>query len=126
MEALGFSALTVGAYLLACILRDTGVQNWPQLLGQTVFLLFYAVIAVTVSVFSGQLRRRSHRLQLEVLRQRDELLEVNQALAEVKGQLVQREKMAALGTLSAGLLHELNNPVNYSLMAINMGLSTEA
>ncbi|MDP1782648.1 MAG: ATP-binding protein, partial [Hydrogenophaga sp.] len=36
---------------------------------------------------------------------------------------IQREKMAAIGTLSAGLLHELNNPVNYSLMAIDMGLT---
>ena len=34
--------------------------------------------------------------------------------------------MAAIGTLSAGLLHELNNPVNYSLMAINMGLTLPA
>ena len=31
--------------------------------------------------------------------------------------------MAAIGTLSAGLLHELNNPVNYSLMAINMAMT---
>ncbi|TNF59461.1 MAG: two-component sensor histidine kinase [Burkholderiales bacterium] len=126
MEALGFSALTLAAYVLACVLRQEGVQDWPQLLGQMVFLLFYGVIAVTVSVFSGRWRRHAHRLQAEILRQRDQLLEVNHSLAEVKGQLVQREKMAALGTLSAGLLHELNNPVNYSLMAINMGLSTPA
>jgi two-component system sensor histidine kinase PhcS len=53
-------------------------------------------------------------------------METNRTLAEVKGQLLQREKMAAIGTLSAGLLHELNNPVNYSLMAIDMGLTSPA
>jgi two-component system sensor histidine kinase PhcS len=34
--------------------------------------------------------------------------------------MIQQEKMSALGTLSAGLLHELNNPVSYSMMAISM------
>jgi two-component system sensor histidine kinase PhcS len=54
------------------------------------------------------------------------LEQTNAALAEVKGHLVQQEKMAALGTLSAGLLHEVNNPVNYSLMAVNMALKGAA
>jgi two-component system sensor histidine kinase PhcS len=36
--------------------------------------------------------------------------------------LLQQEKMAAIGTLSAGLLHEVNNPVNFSLMAIEIAM----
>jgi two-component system sensor histidine kinase PhcS len=85
-----------------------------------IFILFYSLIAVTVSVYGDRLRRQTYALQTEVQAQKDELLEQNRALAEIKGQLLQREKMAAIGTLSAGLLHELNNPVNYSLMALNM------
>ncbi|WP_374411814.1 sensor histidine kinase [Hydrogenophaga sp.] len=125
-EALGFSAFTLGVYLLACIFRDQGVRDWATLLGRLIFMLFYAVIAVTIAVYSSVWRRRTFELQTEVQAQKDELIEQNRALAEVKGQLIQREKMAAIGTLSAGLLHELNNPVNYSLMAVNMGLSVPA
>ena len=69
---------------------------------------------------------RMFSLQEQVAEQNSTLQKTNSALAEVKGQLIQREKMAALGTLSAGLLHEVNNPVNYSLMAINMALMDPA
>jgi two-component system sensor histidine kinase PhcS len=65
-------------------------------------------------------------LQHEVSQKNEKLVEINDTLTDIKGQLLQREKMAAIGTLSAGLLHELNNPVNYSLMAVNMGLSLPA
>jgi two-component system sensor histidine kinase PhcS len=65
-------------------------------------------------------------LREQLAEQNQRLQETNRTLAEVKGQLIQREKMAAIGTLSAGLLHELNNPVNYSLMAIQMGQSCAA
>lgn len=119
-EALGFSAFTMLAHVAACTLRVGGVEHWPALGGQLLFIGFFAVIAVTVSVYGGRQRRQTYTLQTEVQRQKDELLAQNRALADIKGQLIQREKMAALGTLSAGLLHELNNPVNYSLMAINM------
>lgn len=119
-EAIGFSAFTMLAHVLACSLRDDGVQSWPALAGQLIFISFYALIAVTVSIYGGRQRRQTYALQTEVQRQKDELVAQNKALADIKGQLLQREKMAALGTLSAGLLHELNNPVNYSLMAINM------
>jgi two-component system sensor histidine kinase PhcS len=123
LEAVTFSGLTMLGYLIACISRPGGVVQADALAGQMVFILFYGVIAVTISIYSSRLRRQSYELQAEVQQQRNALLEINKALTEVKGQLIQREKMAAIGTLSAGLLHELNNPVNYSLMAINMGLT---
>jgi two-component system, sensor histidine kinase PhcS len=125
-EAVAFSIFTIVAYTLACTLRTGGVQQWLVLGGQLIFLLFYSIIAITISVYGDRLRRQTYSLQTEVQRQKNELLEQNKALAEIKGQLIQREKMAAIGTLSAGLLHELNNPVNYSLMAINMAMTLPA
>ena len=126
LEALVFSVFTMLAYTLACVLRVDGVQHWPVLAGQLMFVLFFSLIAITVSVYGERQRRQTYALQTEVQRQKDELLAQNKALVEIKGQLLQREKMAAIGTLSAGLLHELNNPVNYSLMAINMAQTLPA
>lgn len=122
-EALSFSGFTLVIYVMACVLRHQGVEQWPQLIGQSLFILFFSIIAVTVSVYGERQRQLTYLLQTEVQRQKDELVVQNQALADIKGQLIQREKMAALGTLSAGLLHEINNPVNFSLMAVNGGLS---
>lgn len=40
-------------------------------------------------------------------------------LKETEGQLVQSEKMNGLGNLAAGLLHEVNNPLNYCITALD-------
>jgi C4-dicarboxylate-specific signal transduction histidine kinase len=45
----------------------------------------------------------------------DELKEIHQRLEQSQAQLMQAEKMSAVGTLAAGIAHELNNP----LMAIS-------
>ena len=126
LEDVVFSIFTIGVYLLACTLRASGVQQWPLVMGQLTFILFFCVIAVAVSIYGALQRQQTYSLQTEVQRQKNALQAQNEALAEIKGQLIQREKMAAIGTLSAGLLHELNNPVNYSLMAIKMGLMLPA
>ncbi len=52
---------------------------------------------------------------------RDRNTELSEAMAKLKAtevQLVQSEKMNAVGRLSAGILHEVNNPLNASLMAV--------
>lgn len=40
-------------------------------------------------------------------------------LAESQHQLLQRDRMAALGTLSAGVAHEINNPLTYLLVNLD-------
>jgi two-component system, NtrC family, sensor kinase len=41
-------------------------------------------------------------------------------LRQAELQLVHSEKMASLGRLSAGILHEINNPLNYSMAALTL------
>lgn len=43
------------------------------------------------------------------------LFENYQKLKEMKSQLVQSEKMASIGTISAGIAHEINNPLSFLL-----------
>lgn len=48
--------------------------------------------------------------------------ELNQTLVDLKeaeGQLVEAEKMASLGQLTAGIAHEINNPINFVTSNIN-------
>jgi signal transduction histidine kinase len=49
-----------------------------------------------------------------------QLLVVNKQLEFAKNQLLQSDKMAAIGLLAAGIAHEINNPVGY----VNSNLST--
>lgn len=41
-------------------------------------------------------------------------------LRDTEVQLVQADKMASLGRLSAGIMHEINNPLNYTLTAVDL------
>jgi two-component system sensor histidine kinase PhcS len=126
LEGLGYGLFTDIVYVLACYFHPGGIQDLGQFMTNLLLLSFAAIISAGAAYFTELGRIRMFSLQEQVAEQNSTLQKTNTALAEVKGQLIQREKMAALGTLSAGLLHEVNNPVNYSLMAINMALMDPA
>jgi len=59
-------------------------------------------------------------LEQKVIERTEELIKSNQALnstltdlKEAQSQLVDSEKMAGLGQLTAGIAHEINNPINF-------------
>ncbi|NOS90712.1 MAG: GHKL domain-containing protein [Cyclobacteriaceae bacterium] len=51
--------------------------------------------------------------QEELRQSNDELMAVNEYLKKAQRQLVESEKMASLGQLTAGIAHEINNPINF-------------
>jgi C4-dicarboxylate-specific signal transduction histidine kinase len=56
----------------------------------------------------------SHQLERQLSRQKQVLEATLDELKETELQLVQAEKMASLGRMSAGIIHEINNPLNYA------------
>lgn len=52
-------------------------------------------------------------LELKVKERTNELERSNKELKETQTQLVNVEKMASLGQLTAGIAHEINNPINF-------------
>ncbi len=63
---------------------------------------------------------RTASLQHDVKQRNVELEEALRRLREAEGQLIQSEKLNALGSLAAGLLHEINNPLNFTLTAVQV------
>ncbi|HWD86833.1 MAG TPA: ATP-binding protein [Mucilaginibacter sp.] len=62
-------------------------------------------------------KRKANRLlseqKEEIETQRDSLSDALSELKAAQDQLVQREKMASLGELTAGIAHEIQNPLNF-------------
>jgi signal transduction histidine kinase len=56
----------------------------------------------------------SHQFQKRLARQNQILESTIEQLKEAQAQLVQSEKLASLGRLSAGIIHEINNPLNFA------------
>ncbi|GEM65285.1 hypothetical protein SF1_32670 [Sphingobacterium faecium NBRC 15299] len=66
------------------------------------------------------IREQNVVLELKVEERTSELMEANESLQatlthlkETQSQLVEAEKMASLGQLTAGVAHEINNPINF-------------
>lgn len=62
---------------------------------------------------------QSHLLQRQLAWQNKKLESTLEQLKETETSLVQSEKMASLGRMSAGIIHEINNPLNYAKGALH-------
>lgn len=121
------SAVVFAMFLLATLpfLSAMDKNQLPIFLGSCLFIISTSIIAVFGTLNHRRLRRQefvtriSLKAHQDVLEKKNiELEEALDILNETEGQLFQSEKLAFLGQVSAGIMHEIGNPLTYTNSAV--------
>lgn len=87
--------------------------------------LLFTILIISISLLIYWIRvktltRRNQKLEemvdartKELIAQKEELTVALERLSSTQEKMIQSEKMASLGILSAGIAHEINNPLNF-------------
>lgn len=121
MESVFVVALVLGLYGMAVwepVTRGLKPQHLGDFYNNCVFLLLNATLVISGSFYHQNIRIREFLSRVEVDRRNKDLSRALNRLKETEHQLIQSEKLASLGRMSAGIIHEINNPLSYTNQAI--------
>lgn len=112
-------------YAAACVIKGPPDKLNGDFVGNCIFMVETGVIVVVGNHFFNRLRFREfalrHALDAEKKKtdqRNQELADAYQKLTEQESQLVQSQKMASVGQMSAGIIHEINNPLNFATTSL--------
>ncbi|MEO6849680.1 MAG: ATP-binding protein, partial [Mucilaginibacter sp.] len=93
-------------------------------------ILFFLILAIVFRVNNLKQKKTNFLLseqKEEIETQRDSLGQALEELKNTQSQLIQSEKMASLGELTAGIAHEIQNPLNFvnNFSEVNIELMDE-
>ncbi len=104
--------------------RESRVQEMVAVVDSQQNLLILTISFSVIVVIFSLLTYRAYRARKKDARmlseQKEELKKLLQELQEAQTQLVQSEKMASLGVLTAGIAHEINNAINFVYSGIHI------
>lgn len=116
--------------LVIFVLTNTGVA--PYNVGTKYILPLTSAIEISllsfgladkINILSKEnetlVKEQNIRLEIQVKERTAELADAYESLKQTQTQLVNSEKMASLGHLTAGIAHEINNPINFISANIN-------
>lgn len=83
-------------------------------------LIFFSIVTLVFLVAIARAYKLRRDAAQKLSEQRDELAELLKELHQTQSQLVQSEKMASLGVLTAGIAHEINNAINFVASGIHV------
>ncbi len=96
---------------LGVVLTSPGPAPWLTYGLRQAFLFLVAVSLGLLSHREKRERQEMQRLNRELREKGESLERAYRDLQEAQQHLVQSEKLASIGTLAAGLAHEINNPI---------------
>ncbi len=103
-------------------------QKQLIILAITSGVLLLLVILSGIGSYSNKIKKNRilssqkeeiERINIELEKSNSSLNDTIKKLGEMQSQLVSAEKMVSLGVLTAGIAHEINNPVNFIYTGIN-------
>jgi two-component system, sensor histidine kinase PhcS len=113
--AIGFIIIM---YLTSCLSKGLAGDSLGVIFNNFYFLILTGVIAICGNHLFSKLRFREFALHFELDRSRKALESSLVQLKENEAQLIHSEKLASLGRMSAGIIHEINNPLNFVTTAL--------
>jgi len=113
------SILVIAMYLAACYLHKSIVLTQHGIFANNLYFLTLTAIIVIVSGWAHRaLRISEFTLNYELDKNRKALESSLTQIKENEAQLLHSEKLASLGRMSAGMIHEINNPLNFTTTAL--------
>ena len=87
---------------------------WQTWWAYTIFVILFLGLGLVILHYRSKWLKKENRILEERVAQRTaELKKTIHELENTQSQLIQSEKMASLGELTAGIAHEIQNPMNF-------------